>query len=243
MERWTTTIDSREAAALARLGCTVKVFSQVHEVAGKRVVRFQVSTMTEDGEKVGKLRKDLKEGVLPVLHPMYVMWLAFTCRKRVLDLQEAGVFCRLLPVRGAEGRLWCYGPATEGLRGVKGAAGVVRTKDVDVVAALGVVGCELLEIRGPAGNREYAVEAFGGMKGMDVARELELWRKRPEEMVAGHPLTIALRVLRDLQQIKRMARESIDTVVLSKHRTTRHAVVRSDAAPEAWDEVKRFFGG
>jgi len=243
MERWATTIDSKEAAAFARLGCTVKIVSQVVERTGKRVVRFLISTVTEDGEKIGRLRRSLTDGTLPVLHPLHVMWLAFTCRLRLLELQEGGKFCRLAPVRGAPGVLWCYEPSTEGLAGISGAAAVVRTQDLDVVAALAVVGFPLLEIRGTPGNREYLVAAFGGQGGVDVAQAISDWRQRPGDMPAGAPLTIALRVLRDLQTCKRMARESIDTVVLSKPRTTRHAVVRSDAAPAAWDEVKRFFGG
>jgi hypothetical protein len=243
MERWTTTIDSKEAAAFARLGCTVKIVSQVIERTGKRVVRFHVSTMTEAGEKVGALRRALHAGELKVLHPLYVMWVAFTCRTRILDLQEAGRFCELREVPGAAGQLWCYVAGQTGLPGVKGAAGVVMTRDVDVVAALGVVGFRLLEIRGTKGDREYLVDAFGGQAGVDVARVIDDWRKRPGEMLESAPVTMALRVLRDLQTVKRMARESIDQIVMSKPRTTKHAVVRMDAGKEAWDGVKRFFGG
>ena len=250
MHAWTSTLDTKEAAAWATLGGTVKIESTLAERTSIREVRFHLG---EHGGpyQLGKLRAALRDGSLQrtdPAHPLLTILRAFANRERLLALLKDGARLRLVAVPGAAG-IWQYAPGEHGLPGVAGNAAIVKTTDLKIVAALATCGMPLLHLEPGAGGHRFACAAHAAHAApaaampWDGAQLVAAWRRSPDEVPWQLPFAQAMRGLVLREQLLAEVRRSVDSVLLHKPGTRSHAIIRADAAPRAWDRTARFFRG
>lgn len=250
MERWLTTLDTKEAAAFATLGATVQIQSSILQRTSTREVRFLVSHTTADGlYQIGKLRLALQDRSLPrasPAHPLLTILRAYMNREATLDIQHKGSRYRLSSVAGAPG-VHQYTASDSGLPGLAGVPAIVRTQDLKISAALATAGFPLLHLTGSAGRHEYSHAAFpapGTPPGLPHAAALiQTWRENPESLPAALPFVLAMRGLTIREQLRTEVSKAIDTILISKAGSAAHAVIRSDANDKAWDKARAFFIG
>jgi hypothetical protein len=258
MEKWLTTLDTKEAAAFAALGATVKIISSIHQRTSTRSVRFFIAPLTEDKKwQIGKIRKGLKDGTLLRSHPghpLLTILRAYQNRDCLIDLIKTGRHYRMVEVPGAPG-IHQLVPGDTGLPGLTGTAAAVKTQDIKVAAALITCGFPLLRITGSAATHEFTLAAFQspsslltshsalGTSPLDAAQLIADWRIDPCPLPFEHPFLQAAHGLSIRELLLREVNKSIDSILISKPRSTSHAVIRADAAPDAWDAAKRFFSG
>lgn len=168
------------------------------------------------------------------------------CRTAVQDLQERGIFCRLVRVPGTD--VWQYVRSEEGLPGLDPRVEVIETGDLKMVAALGVAGLGLMAITGAKGSRKYYVRRRGGnrMNGLPPVDGVELvrdWRKDKERVPWAEPFAKAARGLHNRERFLDAVNRERRLVLLQKPRSARRtsALVDEHAEDEAFDRVKDFF--
>lgn len=248
-EQWLSTLDTKEAAAFAALGATIKIISDLHERTSTRTVRFLISPTTADRKwQTGKIRLALKQNTLvrdTPAHPFVTILRAYQNRGSILEMQKQGSKFQLLPVTGSPG-IHQYVASDSGLPGVTSTTAAVRTQDLKMAAALVTVGFPLLRITGDGSHHEYTLAAMpapGTAPGIDAATLLADWRADASAMPFALPFVQAATGLLFHEQLRGEVARAIDTILLSKPRSTSHAAIRADAAPAAWDAVSKFFTG
>ena len=113
-----------------------------------------------------------------------------------------------------------------------------------MAAALVTAGFPLLTITGGGKDHSYTHAAFQVPAApVDAATLVQQWRADASSMPFTLPFVQAATALLFREQIRREISKSIDTILISKPRTTSHAAIRADAAPQAWDQVAHFFNG
>jgi hypothetical protein len=247
MNQWTTTTDTRLAAAFGCLDIPIRPAKVLDERTGRRLVRYHLGLVSACGTfHVKPLQRDLQAGKLPPQHPLRVMLRACIARERLLDLANKGTRCSLLPVDGAPG-LHHYEPSGEGLPGLAGIIGpVFRTGDLKLVTALGTIGLPVLHIEGPSGSRQFYVPARGAGPrpgGFPAADALELkkaWLADRASIPWEDPFAQAMRVLWNRERLLDVVNGAADLVLLSKGK--KKATVRSDATDAAWQKAEDFLG-
>jgi hypothetical protein len=246
MEQWITTVDTKLAAAFGTLGMPIRVRNTFDELTGTEIVRFQVGVVNVEGNmETRRLRSCLKNGSLEAkepAHPFLTILRAYRNRDMVLDCANKGTRIRLAPIPGT--RLFQYLPGDSGLPGIAPGSAVIRTGDLKMVAALGIVGLGLLRIEGANGNRLYHVQAQAIVEGqpVDAAHLLRSWREDMESIPWSHPFAQAARGLYNRERLLDAVRRSSRTILIRKKKTIRSAVIAEEATEEAWDEVADFFG-
>lgn len=246
-EHWHMSTDTAEAAAFAALGATIKIVANLHERTSTREVRLFISPHTTGNVwKVGKIRQSMKAGTLTRSEPSHP-WLtcrrALANREAMLDIQKQGKRYTLLPVPGTDG-IFQYMPSDTGLPGIKGHAAAVRTTDLKMAAALATAGFPLLAIEGSGAHHTYTVAAFQVPPApIDAAQLVSQWREDASAMPFALPFVQAATALLFREQLRREISVAIDTILIHKPRTTSHAAIRADSAPQAWDKVAQFFNG
>jgi hypothetical protein len=124
MEQWTTTTDTRIAAAFGTLGMVIRPKKVLDERSGVRVVRYHIGLESVDRAYQTKpIQHAATFGTLAQDHPFLTILRACENRRRLLDLANRGTFCALRPVAGAPGTFQ-YVPADGGLPGLP-ATGVI----------------------------------------------------------------------------------------------------------------------
>jgi hypothetical protein len=247
MEQWHISLDTKEAAAFAALGATVKIVSSTHQRTSTREVRFHISPHTEpEAWNVGQIRKSVRDKSLftaAPAHPYLTIHRAFHARECILDMQNKGARFRLLPVPGAAG-IFQHAPSDTGLPGTRPGDAVVRTRDLKMAAALTTCGFPLLTITGSGRQHEYTLAAYQiPASAISAVQLLSDWSADASAMPFALPFVQAATGLLFREQLRTEVSRAIDTVLISKPRTTSHAAIRADAAPRAWDKVANFFNG
>jgi hypothetical protein len=246
MEQWITTVDTKLAAAFGTLGMPIRVRNTFDELSGNEIVRFQVGLQNVEGTMQTKhLRACLKNGSIEAkqpAHPFLTILRAYKNRDMVLDCANKGTRIRLAPVPGT--RLFQYLPGDSGLPGITPGIAVIRTGDLKMVAALGIVGLGLLRIEGDNGSRIYTVQAQAIVQGqpVDAADLLRAWRADMESIPWEHPFAQAARGLYNRERLLDAVRRSSRSILIRKKKTIRSAVIAENATEAAWDEVADFFG-
>ena len=247
MERWHTTICTKEASAFYTLGTTIKIQSSIDERTSSRTVRFLISPTTEDKQwSTGKIRHAFKTGSLQRQHsghPYLTIRRAFHNREALLEIQKSGRRFRLA-LASPEASTYQLVPSDTGLPGTTGQLAVLKTRDIKLAATLLTVGFPLLRITGVDRAHEYTLSALPAPRaaaGIDAALLCATWRTDPAAMSFQLPFTQAMQGLSNREKIKAEVLLAIDTILLHKPRTTSHAAIRADAAPAAWDAAKAFF--
>jgi hypothetical protein len=247
MSEWTTTTDTRLAAAIGCLDIPIRPAKVLDERTGRRLVRYHLGLASACGTfRTKELQHALKDDQLPPAHPLRVMLRACIARERLLDFANRGERCSLRPVEGAPG-LHHYEPSGDGLPGLVGIIGpVFRTGDLKLVTALGTIGLSILHIEGPAGRRDFYLPARGtGPRpgGFPTADALELkkaWLADRSSIPWEDPFAQAMRVLWNRERLLDVVNGSADLVLLSKGK--KKATLLSTATDAAWEKAEDFLG-
>jgi hypothetical protein len=247
MEQWTSTLDTRIAAAIGTLGVPTRIETTYVEVTGQRVSRIHMALCSLDlvyqtkkiihGYQTGELER------LDPTHPFLTIQRAYLNRMAILDLQNQGKFQRLATVPGT--CLWQYVPSNTGLPGV--APGlqteVIRTSDLKLVAALGVIGIPLLAIEGGTGNHAYFLPRYGpaGYLGqtVDGLALMQAWRADKQATPWEDPFAQAMRGLFNRERYLDAIRKDVELILMTKPRAGwKSAFVRADSTPAGFDRAK-----
>ncbi len=245
MEQWTTTTDTRIAAAFGTLGMVIRPKKVLHEKTGTRVVRYHIGLASVDKVYQTKpIQHAAKEGTLPAAHPFLTILRAMENRRRLLDLANRGTFCALRPVPGAPG-IHQYEPADHGLPGLPPAGIVFRTGDLKLVCALGIVGLSVLHITGPEHNRTWYLSGAplvrpGGLPPVDPVAFKRAWMDDRESIPWEDPFAQAMRGLHNRERLLDVVNRGADVILLGKG--LRKVTLRSDATDAAWETAERFLG-
>ncbi|MFT3991056.1 MAG: hypothetical protein QM680_06555 [Luteolibacter sp.] len=249
MEQWTIIKDTDHAAAYGTLGMPIRIMRGLDIRSSKESSHFGVGLQNLDGtEKTKRIQSLHRKGALEKKEPMHaflVVLAAFENRERLLDCANRGTMISLVRPGGRGPCRYVLG--SEGLPGLRADVPVLKTGDLKLVAALGVIGLPVLRIDGSKGNYIFYVQAFrrAGAKSIDGGALMAAWRADPESIPWAEPFAQAMRGLRNRERLlDAINRTSID-VTLLQHKGGRSAVVRADAAGnvngEAMDKVSEFF--
>ena len=251
MSSFHTTIDTAEAAAFGTLGVTATLETTFIEAEGIRRTRFQLALQSLDGSvDTRRLRGLWKTGRLEATepaHPLLTILRAYQVRRAYLAIQSGGSRYRHLPVPGTREAVWTYAPGNEGLPGCHGRGEVIRTDDLQAAAALSTVGLPLLMIEdGPRGRHFYHLPRYGpalpgGAPPVDAVALLTAWNADKDSLPWATPFAQAVRGLHNLARFHAAIREDIPVILFLKPHSTRSALVRSDASPAAFDQMKQHF--
>lgn len=245
MEQWTTTTDTRIAAAFGTLGMVIRPKKVLHEKSGTRVVRYHIGLESVDKVYQTKpLQLAAKAGTLAQDHPFLTILRAMENRRRLLDLANQGTFCQLAPVLNAPG-IWHYVPSDCGLPGLPPAGIVFRTGDLKLVSALGIVGLPVLHIEGPQHHRTWYLSGIplvrgGGLPPVDPVAFKRAWLADRESIPWEDPFAQAMRGLHNRERLLDVINRGADVILLGKG--LRKVTLRSDATDKAWESAERFLG-
>jgi hypothetical protein len=244
MEQWSTTLDTRTAAAFGTLGMPVRVKNTLDEKSGKEVVRFQIGLMNMEGTmRTNRLRACLKNGSLEAAqpsHPLLTIHRAYRNRELLLAFQKTGQKIELVPVRGAPG-IFEYVVGDRGLPGVERGQAYLKTGDLKMVSALGIMGCRLLAMEGSGNNHLYKVAAINdaGVSGVQLMMD---WRASMESIPWEQPFAQAARGLYNRERLLDAVRDCQRMILLRHGKGIRSALIDEQASDKAWDQVSAFFG-
>lgn len=248
MEHWTSTLDTREAAAIGTLGVPTRIETTYVETTGKRVSRIHMALCSLDQVyQTKKILQGYRSGELEQrepTHPFLTIQRAFLNRMALLDLQNQGKFLHLAAVPGT--CLCQYVPGTTGLPGVDRAthSEIIRTLDLKMVAALGVVGVPLLAIEGGKGSHAYYLPRYGPPsylgQPVDALALMQQWRADKAATPWADPFAQAMRGLYNRERYLDAINKDVELILMTKPRSAwKSAFVRADATDAAFDRAKR----
>ena len=245
MEQWTSTLDTRCAAAFGTLGAIIRLETTIIERTAEKVTRFHLTRTSPCGQYATiRIRNEAKAGKLPAAHPYLTLQHALENRHVLLQLQKAGQPCDLRPVPGSPG-VFRYVPGTTGLPGVRGAGEVVKLDSLALTAALGTAGFPLLALEGTPGHHSYHLPRWGpndiGGERLDAVALLTAWNADKNSIPWDTTFGKAARVIHNHQRLLDAIRNNVPNVLLMKPRSQRAATIRLDATPAAFDKVKHHF--
>jgi len=251
MEQWTSTLDTREAAACGTLGIPTRIETTFIESTGKRVSRFHLALCDLDRLYQTKpILLGYKSGALAnkdPAHPFLTIQRAFLNRNAILDLQNKGTFCRLARVPRTV--RWQYVPAASGLPGTGGHGEIVKTTDLKLVAALGVIGHPLLALEGSHGNHHYFLPRWGVPNDTlapvtDALALMQAWRADKQSIPWEDPFAQAMRGLHNRERYLDAVNKDVELILMTKPRANwKSAFVRADAPDAAFDRAKAHLDG
>ncbi len=248
MEQWTSTLDTREAAAIGTLGIPTRIETTIVERTGQRISRiFMAVCCIERKFLTGNILNSFRGGKLQrsePLHPFITIQRAFENRLHILDLQNKGIPCSLVRVPATE--LWQYVPGGSGLPGISGAGEVIKTTDLKLVSALALVGLAILLIEGSPGRHIYYLPRYGparagGLPPVDAVDFMRAWRNDRESIPWEEPFAQAMRGLYNRERYLDAIRKDVELILIQKPRSPRAALIRVDASEKAFDSMKEHF--
>jgi hypothetical protein len=248
LEQWTTTTDTRMAAAFGTIGVPVRLRTTIIERTATRSTRFYIALQSVDGDyKTGAIRSAFESGKLSKTdpaHPFLTILRAFENRRLFLDFQNKGRCCTLVQVPGTE--IWQYVPSSTGLPGLDGHKEIIKTEDIKMLAALGIMGIPCVKLEGGGHNHQYFLPRYGpvradGIPPVDGLRLLESWRKDKEIIPWSHPFAQAARGLYNRERFLDAINRDTELLILQKPRSQRAAVLDINSTPAAFDAVKEHF--
>lgn len=245
MEQWTTTTDTRIAAAFGTLGMVIRPKKVLHEKTGQRVVRYHIGIESVDRAYQTKpVQHAAQAGTLAPAHPFLTILRAMENRRHLLDLANQGTFCALRPVPGAPG-IHQYERADHGLPGLPATGILFRTGDLKLVCALGIVGLPVLHIEGPEHHRTWYLSGVpivrpAGLPSVDPVALKKAWLDDRESIPWEDPFAQAMRGLHNRERLLDVVNRGADVILLGKG--LRKVTLRSDATDQAWEKAERFLG-
>jgi len=251
MEIWTATRDTRLAASLGTLGVPIRLDSMIDERTGRSQTTFYLGVSSADGgvfvpntkalkDRYEKKELDTEEPEHPLLDCLRGMynW------SMILDAVNKGRRIRLARVPGTSRTI--YVDSDSGFPGVEGHGGLLRTGDVKMVAALGVVGVPILRVEGARGSRKFTLPCVGMKVGGEPARDAGLLMKQYREDTFTdfeHPFLYAMKAQVAKERLLDALNSEEKMVLIRKPRSSKAAYVNEGASDEKLDKMKRFFEG
>ncbi len=249
MEQWTVTTDTRMAAAFGTLGMPIRIKGTLDTKDNVERRRFFIGLINTDGNyRTKALQKGLREGTLEArepAHPMLTCLRAHQNRSRLLDCANKGARILLAQVPGTE--IFQYVEGDTGLPGVKGHADLIKTPDLKMAAALGIVGLPVVWIDGAEGARNFFLPRFGqvrqGFGKVDGLRLMKAWRADKASIPWADPFAVAARYLYNRERLLDAIHNHQSRLLLHKPRSVKAAYIQPNASAEAFDIVRNFFNG
>lgn len=251
MEIWTATRDTRLASALGTLGVPIRLDSMIDERTGKSQTTFYLGMQSQDGGVFVPNTKALKdryeskklEAEEPE-HPLLDGLRGMYNWSMILDAVNKGRFIRLARVKGTSRTV--YVPGDSGFPGVEGHGQLLRTGDIKMVAALGVVGVPILRVEGGKGNRRFTLPCVGMRVGDESPRDAgTLMRQYREGEVADpeHPFLYAMKAQFTKERLLDALREEERMILIRKPNSRKAAFVNEGASDAKLDKMLHFFKG
>ena len=249
MEQWTVTTDTRLAAAFGTLGTPVRIEGVLDTRDNTDRIRFFLGLVNTDGDcRTKKLLAELKRGDLDAktpAHPLLTMLRTHKNRLLLLDCANKGARIRLVPVPGTE--VYQYVEGDTGLTGVAGHRDLIKTPDLKMAAALGIVGLPVLMIEGGEGSRIFWLPRYGptrqGFGQVDGQRLMQLWRGDKASIPWADPFAQAARYLYNRERLLDAINRNPSKLLLRKPKSVKAAYLQPSASKEAFDVVRNFFNG
>lgn len=240
------TRDTREAAAFGTLGVPVTIESILDAKTNDSSVYFNMGAVSADNKvNVSHVRGQLKDGSLPAHHPIYNCLRALKNKKVLQQVIKSGGGVNVKANASGTGfildaSLSCSGMPTVGK--------VLKTGDLDVVAALAERGSEIYAmLPGTRGLEFYmrgvdeASQMLGGGDYLALVRDLKsgvLAEKDPE-----HPFLTGVLANVNYRSLVIAVDRSESLVMIQKPGSSKSAFVREGASDQAFDRMSQFFGG
>jgi hypothetical protein len=249
MEKWTVTTDTRLAAAFGTLGTPVRISGVLDTGTNTDRIRFFLGLVNTDGDcRTKKLLAALKKGELEAAtpaHPLLTMLRTHKNRLLLLDCANKGARIRLIRVPGTE--VYQYVEGDTGLPGVAGHRDLIKTPDLKMAAALGIVGLPVLMIEGSEGSRMFWLPRYGptrkGLGRVDGQHLMRLWRTDKKTVPWADPFAQAARYLYNRERLLDAINRNPSKLLLRKPKSVKAAYIQPHASKEAFDIVRNFFNG
>jgi hypothetical protein len=245
------------AAALGTLGFPVQYSRSLDDKSGKQDRRFYIAATSIDGKlrsnglrmafEDDSLLRDLSAGVLPLteqaaagVHLLDIVY-AKANRDRILDAVNKGTRIRFVKQKGAERTFYETGPGTS-FPGVAGRPQLMRTADLNLVAALARFGVPVLEVEGVSGSRRFLLDPLQRMTtplGEFAGDWVRDWRAG--KVSEDHPVAYAVLGLVNYRRLIEGMRKEIEQVFIQHPRTRRKAIVDPRITGAGMDKAYKFF--
>jgi hypothetical protein len=244
MEAWNApTTDTRRTACYAALGFPVRVEAQIDESTGRSATMFFLGQHAAAGfppASMSALVAALDSGDLEATdptHPLLSGLRAMHNFSAMLNWLKTGNAQRLHGI--ANNAAAVYQPADQAHAAPRI---VITTRDIDVCAALAVVGVPVVSITGYAGaHNEFTLSATGLLpEKVDAALLLKEWRAGNLKDFSG-PFVDAMNALKARRDIMDFVRTQKRTVLIRKPGSRKRAVIMETAGGRVLDEVRKHF--
>lgn len=248
------TSNTKEAAAFASCGFVVSLDISDNvvndDVKGKTLMQWIIgdTNPVQPGLRLQPLLKAWQAGNLPQDHFLKIRWRACLNFEALTDAQRTGQRLRLRALSGD--RYFEFIPGDE-LPSLKASQEVMHLSDLNLSAALSVIGVPILEIFGQPGSRTYVLPRYGHPRIIGEAWQTEdaaqLVTRQPgsfdlviEQTSPDHPLVHAYNALHVWAQLRVMlAKERKRLVCQWPRHTQRRAVISEAASPRVVDRLRR----
>jgi hypothetical protein len=242
---WSTS-NTKLASAFAALGFGVS--TRMTEVLERGVTKarfFIEEQSARNGMRRDLLRAGWENGGLAkadAMHPFLISMAAIENYEALLDMQAVG--SRWVLVQGAGG--WVYRKGEEDSR-LRLCGELIRTGDLPLAAALGVIGLPVVDIQGEPGARRYVLPAMRVEAGVLKAGELikrevpGKWDLALEKSMPGHPLCVGYQATFSHAALVAHMKRHFKAVVLRAPGSQRRAMVGEGASGRVMDQVRRHF--
>jgi len=247
METWTSTTKTILAAALGTLGVPIRLEKMLDERSGKGRRDFFLGPASTDGKyQTGSLKSAFEKGTLlreQTDHPITDIVYAKHSRDRILDAVNRGVRIQLVTQSGSRKTRTFYqhGGATS-FPGTEGLKELFSTRDLNLVGALSRFGVPVLQVTGPAGKREFFLDARARLtSGEEMAAVVKKWREG--EISSEHPFAFAMWGLINYGRLLREMNEETEQVLIRKPGSAKAAYVNPGTTGKGMDKVRSFFLG
>lgn len=252
------TTNTKHAAAIAALGFPISTHLDAEvvndELTGRESMQF---CFAEDnarvpGEQLGSVRRAWATGKMDAMHPLLVGLSACHNFELLLDWQKTGRPLRLVPLAGEQRFELRDGAEVPALAWP---ATAVQIADLNLAAALTVLGFPVVGVQGDAGKRIYTVAQHGHPRRIldqfateDAALlmrrlepgKLDLLLERDDPT---HPLCAAYSALHCYGQLRRIVKQRRRVLIMRwPEFTQRQAVISEHATDRVLDKARAHFG-
>jgi len=247
IEGWWPTHSLGLAACLGALGMPIRTDVVLDERSGEEVTTFYVGLQSLwNNLGTDNLIAEWKSGRLEVADPLH----PFLCGLRACHNATALASSlrnedRLRLVRVTADKATIYAKGEE-LPELRYAGELVETPDLNLVAALGVLGIPMIEREGGLFRLPRFGHALMSMDGDWVKHDAQdlITRLRSgslEQDDPQHPLVSTYNARAVHEQLTRQLRNTVRRVLLRKPRSVRSAFVPENASDDMLDRVQRHF--
>lgn len=252
MEIWASTHKTILAAALGTLGVPIRIEKSLDERTGKQSRVFHLGAESVDGKvSTSSIKSRFESGELfreDPGHPVVDISYAKQNRDRILDAVKTGRRCELVNQKSPKdlARTFYQTGGNCSFPGVLGVSGVLRTPDLNIVAAFARFGVPVLDVEGPEGNRKFILPAHQRLAGVSPfeGTVLEVWQDwRSGDLADEHPFAYACKGLINYGRLVRELNAEKEQILIRKPKSSKSAIVNPEITGKGMDDVRRFFLG